>query len=500
MKSFPTFTADEAASLISHGSLVGFSGFTCAGAAKAVPEALGRRAERLHAAGRPFHIGVMTGASAGPSLDRSLSLADAIAFRTPYQSDPTLRRAINQGRIKYFDMHLSTVAQSLRCGFFGPMEFAVVEACEITPHGEIVPTTSVGNSATFCRMARRVLVERNRRHPISLRGFHDIYEPADPPHRRAIPIDEAGDRIGQPAIRIDPEKILGIVETCLDDEVEPFSASTEVLTAIGKNVATFLAAELASGRIPRSFLPVQSGVGNIANAVLLALRDQRGIPHFDMFTEVIQDSAVELLRAGKVAFASGTALAVSPGVLRSIYEDMNFFRNRLLLRPQEISNHPEIIRRLGVISINTAIEADLFGNVNSTHILGRDLVNGIGGSADFTSNAYLSIFTCPSVVKGGSISTIVPCVSHVDHTEHSVHVLITEQGVADLRGRDPRERARLIADCCAHPDYRGELRRCVESVRGGHIPERLANVFAMHEQLERTGDMRGVDWGQSEVV
>ena len=87
--------------------------------------------------------------------------------------------------------------------------------------------------------------------------------------------------------------------------------------------------------------------------------------------------------------------------------------------------------------MNTALEADIYGNVNSTHVLGRQMMNGIGGSGDFTRNAYISIFSCPSTAKTGRISTIVPMVTHVDHSEHSVQILATEWGVADLRRLAP---------------------------------------------------------------
>jgi acetyl-CoA hydrolase len=80
--------------------------------------------------------------------------------------------------------------------------------------------------------------------------------------------------------------------------------------------------------------------------------------------------------------------------------------------------------------------------------MGRQMMNGIGGSGDFTRNAYLSIFTCPSTAKGGKISTIVPLVSHMDHSEHSVQIVATEYGIADLRGRSPYERAVLIVNNC----------------------------------------------------
>jgi acetyl-CoA hydrolase len=162
----------------------------------------------------------------------------------------------------------------------------------------------------------------------------------------------------------------------------------------------------------------------------------------------------------------------------------------MLLRPQEITNHPEVVRRLGVISMNTALEADIFGNVNSTHVLGRDMMNGIGGSGDFTRNAYLSIFSCPSTAKGGRISTIVPMVTHVDHNEHSVQILATEWGVADLRGRSPRERAQAIVERCAHPEYRDELLAYLHLAQGGHTAHTLRAAFSFHERFEDAGDMR----------
>jgi succinate CoA transferases len=491
---FPVLTAEEAAAMINHGETLGMSGFTPAGTPKAIPRALAARAEAEHAAGRPFQVGVVTGASTGPSVDGSLAAAGAISFRTPYQSDPNLRKRINTGETHFFDMHLSMLPQNVRYGFLGKFSWAIIEACDVTADGQIVLTSAVGASPTFCNVADRILIELNGYHPAGLRGFHDIYEPVDPPHRSYIPVFKPSDRAGRSYIQVDPKKIAGIVYTNLPDETAGFEAPTPVTTQIGKNVADFLAAELKRGAIPPSFLPLQSGVGNIANAVLGSLGDHPEIPRFSMYTEVIQDSVIALMQQGKIEFASGVSLTVSQPVLQSIYADLPTFRSRLLLRPQEISNHPEVVRRLGLISINTAIEADLFGNINSTHLLGRNLVNGIGGSGDFTRNAFLSIFTCPSVAKDGKISTIVPLVSHMDHSEHSVQILVTEHGVADLRGKDPAERAHLIIERCAHPDFREDLRKYFTLSAGGHTPQTLGTAFAMHQQFLRTGDMRGVNW------
>lgn len=488
------FTADEAAALINHGDTVGFSGFTPAGTPKAISLALAARAENEHQVGRPFQIGVVTGASTGASLDGALSKANAILFRTPYQSDPGLRARINAGDTRFYDMHLSMVPQNIRYGFLGSFKWAVIEACDVTPDGRITLTTGVGIAPTLCRVADNLLIELNRRHSSKLHGLHDIYEPADPPRRREIPIYSASDRIGETQIQVDPAKIAGIVETDLADDMIGFEPPTPITTRIAENVAEFLAAETRTGRLPSEFLPIQSGVGDIANAVLGALGDHPDIPAFEMYTEVIQDAVIRLMRDGKVRFASGCSLTVSPEVLASIYENLESLRPKLVLRPQEISNQPEVVRRLGIISINTAIEADIMGNINSTHILGKTLMNGIGGSGDFTRNAFLSIFTCPSIARGGKISTIVPLVSHMDHSEHSVQVIVTEQGVADLRGKDPNERAKLIIEKCAHPSFRDDLRKYCSLARGGHMPQVLAKAFAMHQQYLQTGDMHGANW------
>lgn len=491
---FPVLSTEEAAALINHGQTVGFSGFTPAGAAKAIPVALGQRAAAEHAAGRDFQIGVLTGASTGPSLDGALARAKAVSFRTPYQSDPVLRAQINAGTTHFVDMHLSLLPQVVRYGFLGPVHWAVVEACDITAGGGIVLTTSVGAAPTFLHQAEKVLIELNRKQPATLLGMHDIYEPLDPPHRKEIPIYQASDRIGSPIVTLPPSKIAGIVETDLDDECKGFEAQTPVTERIGQNVADFLVAEMHAQRIPKQFLPVQSGVGNIANCILAALGERREIPPFEMYSEVLQDSVVRLLEAERCRFASTCALTLSPATMRQVTGNLGFFHSRILMRPQEISNHPEVVRRLGLISMNTAIEVDLFGNVNSTHVLGRQLMNGIGGSGDFTRNAYLSIFTCPSTAKDGCISTIVPLVSHQDHSEHSVQVVVTEHGVADLRGLDPHSRASLIIHNCAAPEYRPQLLEYLELVKQGHSPQSLSLAFAMHRQFARDGDMRGIDW------
>lgn len=495
MKSrFPFLSADEAAALIKHGETIGFGGFTAAGACKVIPLSLAARAKAEHAAGRPFKLGIITGASTGKSLDGALAAADAIEWRTPYQSDPTLRKAINEGRTRFFDLHLSAVQPTVRSGALGKVHWAIVEACKVTPEGEITLTTSVGCANTFIRLADRVLIELNSFHPEALTGFHDLYEPADPPLRREIPIYAPTDRVGSTVVKIDPRIIAGVVRTNTPDESGGFDAPDAVTNKIGENVARFLADEIRQGRLPGTFLPLQSGVGNIANAVIGALGANPEIPPFMMYTEVIQDAVIDLIQSGKCRFASGCSLTVSPQKLAAVYKDLESFRSKMVLRPQEITNSPELVRRLGLITINTAIEVDLFGNVNSTHVMGKDLMNGIGGSGDFTRNAHISIYTCPSMAKKGAISTIVPFVTHLDHSEHSVQVVVTEHGIADLRGKSPHDRAAVMIDNCVHPEYRDLLRSYLRISDKGHVPQTLHNAFNMHLAFLEHGDMRKVKW------
>lgn len=489
-------TAEEAAAVVQHNDNVGFSGFTPAGCPKVVPEALAKRAEAEHAAGREFKIGMFTGASTGPHLDGALAKAGAVKFRTPYQSNKDMRNAINAGEAPYFDMHLSMLAQEIRYGFLGSVDVAIVEAADVTEDGEIVPTSGVGITPTICRLAKKVIVELNERHPKAIRGIHDIAEPLDPPHRQDLGINKPDDRVGLPYVKVDPAKIVGVVRTNEPNDESAFAPLDEVTKAIGANVTKFLVGEMQAGRIPQGFLPLQSGVGNVANAVLAALGDSEDIPAFDVYTEVIQDAVIDLMKKGRVKFASGCSLSVSRPVIQDIYANLDFFKDKLLLRPQEYSNNPEVVRRLGVIAINTALEADIFGNVNSTHVNGTRMMNGLGGSGDFTRSGYLSIFITPSTAKDGKISAFVPLVSHMDHSEHSVKIFVTEYGIADLRGKSPRQRAEEIINNCVHPDYRDLLRGYLALGVQGQTPQSLDACFAFHKAIAETGDMRNVDWSK----
>ena len=495
--SFKRITAAEAAAMIKHGDNIGLSGFTPAGTAKAVTAELAKRAHEEHEAGRPFQVGIFTGASTGQSCDGALANEKAIRYRAPYTTNPDFRKHVNLGEIAYNDIHLSQMAQELRYGFMGDVDWAIIEVCAITDDGKAYLTAAGGIAPTAARLAKKgVIIELNAFHSDKSIGIHDVYEPLDPIQRQCIGITKPSDRIGETYVQIDPKKIVGVVECDLPDEARSFKGTDPITDTIGNNVAEFLVKDMHEGRIPKTFLPLQSGVGSTANAILGALGHNQHVPDFNIYTEVLQDAVVGLMREGRVKTASTCSLTVTNEVLHGIYDDIDFFKDKLVLRQSEISNNPEVIRRLGVIAINTAIEVDIYGNANSTQICGSKMMNGIGGSGDFERNAYLSIFTCPSVAKGGTISSIVPFCSHLDHTEHDVNIIVTEQGVADLRGKSPVERAKLIIENCAHPDYKQLLWDYLKLCGGGQTPHRLSAAFAMHDTFLREGDMHLTDYSK----
>lgn len=478
-------TATAAAALIKDGMTVGMSGFTKSGDAKEVPLAMAERARQS-----PFQITLMTGASLGNDVDKLLTEAGVLARRLPFQADPVLRAAINRGEVMYVDQHLSETVEMLRTRQLNPIDIAIVEAIAITETGAIIPSTSIGNSASFAILADKVIVEINLNQLLDLEGLHDIFIPKHRPHREPMPLMTPSDRVGTTAIHIPPEKIVAIVITEKNDSSSTILPPDAETDAIAAHLVNFFSEEVRLGRLTNSLLPLQAGIGTIANAVMTGFIDSP-FSGLTMYSEVLQDSTFDLFDAGKLDFASGLSITLSADKGKQVFGELARYKERLVLRPQEVSNHPEIIRRLGIIAINTALEADIYGNVNSTHTLGTHVMNGIGGSGDFARNAYLAVFATKSLAKGGKISSIVPMVSHVDHNEHDVDILVTEIGLADLRGLAPRERAQVIIDHCVAEPYRQMLRDYVAEAgeRGGHTPHVLEKALSWHTRFRDTGTM-----------
>ena len=485
-------SADEAARLICDGMTVAVSGFTPSGCPKVVPLAL---SEQVRSGERKLRIGLLSGASTGDELDSDWASLGIIARRMPYMTSRELRTAVNGGGcepVAYTDLHLGMMAQNARYGFFGKIDLAIIEVAAITGEGHLIPTTAVGCSQTYIDLAERVIVELNLAQPAELEGFHDICRMQDPPAREPIPLTNAGQRIGVPWLSCPAEKIAAVVISEAEEHPRALAPENEVSRQIAANIVRFLQGEKDAGRPSADVLPLQSGVGSVANAVLFGLKNG-SFEHMSFYSEVMQDGILDLMDAGKADFASATSLSLSKEGMNRLLSNLERYRDKLVLRDSEISNSAELIRRLGVIAMNTAVEVDIYGNVNSSQMNGTKVYNGIGGSGDYARNSAISIFMTNSVAKGGKISSIVPMVTHVDHTEHDVDVIVTEQGYADLRGLSPKERAVRIIENCAHPMYRPQLLAYFEAAcaatHGAQTPHLLDQCFSFHQRLASTGSM-----------
>ena len=479
-------TAEESAKLFENGMTVGASGFTRGGDTKVVLKAVAERAKS-----EDLEITLITGASLGHGTDEALAESGALKKRLPFQVDTVLRKNINAGNVLFIDQHLGESAEHILNDTF-KIDIAVLEVAEILEDGSVVPTTSVGNNVDIAASADKIILEINTAIPTAIRGIHDIYKVEDYGKRTPINITACDTKVGTDTIKIDPSKVVGIVFHDITDMAGDIVPADEATAAIAKNIVTFFEKEVEAGKLTKELMPLQCGIGKVANAVLGGL-EHSDFENLVMYSEVLQDSTFDLIDAGKMNFASASSMTVSQECYDRVIGNIENYKDKICLRPQAISNAAEVIRRLGIIGINTSLECDIYGNVNSTHVSGTHMMNGIGGSGDFARNAYISIFVTASVAKGGNISSIVPMVSHVDHTEHDVDIIVTEQGLADLRGLAPRERAIEIIDKCVHPDYKQELlsyfeRACAE--RGGQTPHILEEAFSWHTRLRETGSMK----------
>jgi len=498
--------AEETIPLFKDGMYLGFSGFA-EGNPKLVPDILAEHVRSNNLAGK-MKFNVYTGASIGPEIDEQWVKLGMIDRRWPYQTGPVIRKAINEGNVRFGDRHLSMFAQDFGYGFYtldneGQIDIGLIEASCITEEGGIVPTLAVGIIPEIVAQAKKLIIEINTSIP-SFEGMHDCVTMEAPPNKRVYAINRVDDRIGSTSIPCDPNKILAIVESGKRPVGRPLGPADDNSIQIAANIIEFLQYEVKKGRLPKNLLPLQSGVGTIANAVIGGLL-KGPFKNLTVWTEVLQDNLLDLIDSGKLDYVSAASFALSEEGLKRLFENWKRYTQNTVLRPVQITNHAEPIRRLGLISMNTPIEFDIYAHVNSSLVNGSRIVNGIGGAGDFMRNAYLSIMHTPSTrptkTDPNGISCVVPMVPHVDHTEHDMDILVTEQGLADLRGLTPKERAQRIIDNCAHPDYRPILqeyfdRAFKECLKSGsaHEPHMLYKVFNMQKNLEERGTMKITTW------
>ncbi|WP_255151153.1 acetyl-CoA hydrolase/transferase C-terminal domain-containing protein [Halorarius halobius] len=474
----PVRAAESVAAAVEPGTVLGVSGFGSVGYPKAVPLALAERGDAAD-----LGLTVVSGGNVGAEIDETLMATGAIARRYPYQGSDEANARVNDGRLAFHDRHVSQVADELLYGGLPAPDLTVVEAVAVGD-GWLAPSTSLGATPALVEAADRLVVEVNDAQPRGLEALHDVYRPGAPPGRDPIPLTEAGERIGDTRVAFDPGKLDAVVRVDRPDATYEFRDPTAEDRQVAANLANFLSEEIERNPALAEAVNLQFGVGSVGNAAALAIEDVAfGDREVAYVGEVIQDSVLDAVDAGGLTAASATSLALSAEGQNRLFGDLDHYAERVVLRPSDVSNAPGVVRRFGVVAVNAAVEVDLTGHVNSTHLRGTRMVNGIGGSGDFTRSGLVSVVAVPSTAAGGDASRVVPMATHVDHTEHDAGVVVTEHGVADLRGLSPRERAREMVDV-AHPAFRPALDRYLERglESGGHTPHDLETAF---DPLER---------------
>jgi succinyl-CoA:acetate CoA-transferase len=475
-------TAEEAAALIGDGMTVAMSGYAMAGYPKAVVEALVQRKENAE----DLSFALITGANV-PWLDEKLGAAELVSRRAPMVASRTLAAQANNGSLRYVEQQMSKMPRLLRNRSFGDIDIAVVEALGFDEDGALIPTSSSGMTHYLMDAAAAIVVEINSAQPEVLRDLHDVYIPAAAPNTEPIPLVRTNQRIGRSGIPVDHKKIRHIVETDIPERMGPQPSGTAVTKSIADHLFNFLELEVHK---TRHLPPIQTGFGSIADSIADAFH-QSSFRDLQFFCGGITEPVLELLASGKATALSTGGLGMSERV-EQILNDTPNLRDHLVIRNGDITNNAEVIGRLGLVALNTGIEIDVYGNVNSSHIAGSRVVNGIGGGASFAQNAGLSVVLIPSVAKGGAISNIVPMVSHQDIGEHDVDVVVTEHGIADLRGLDDGERADAIATRCSSDAYREQLTTYLRTAReqcGGHHPQLPEAAFGWYRRLKEEGTM-----------
>lgn len=478
-------SGEEAAASIQDGMTVAMGGYSSSGYPKVIAQELAARRDR----GENFQIRLLTGANDGP-LDTLLGNHGLLSWRAPMIESKVLAKQANNGAVRYVEQQMNKMPRLVRDSVFGEIDVAVVEALRITEEGCLVPTSSVGMVPYFLEQAKSIIVEINMAQSLTLDGMHDIYMPGFPPNRLPIPKASVEGRIGSPYIRMDPDKIRYIVRSDIPDETPAASETKPQMVQVTDHLLNFLEQEVR--KMPGGILPpVQTGFGGMATEIVRGL-GRSNFQDICFFCGGLQEANIKLLAAGRVKAASTGAIQMTPQVRQLLDQEPALFRERVVIHNTDITNSAEVISRLGLITLNSGIEMDMYGNVNSSHVAGTRVVNGLGGGANFAENAGLSVMLIPSESKGGAISNIVPMVSHQDISEHDIDVVVTEMGVADLRGKDDVQRARCIIDNCAGPHYKEPLRNYLDKAireAGGHHPQLLGEAFAWHQRLKETGSM-----------
>ena len=361
---------------------------------------------------------------------------------------PNTREAVQSGRADFIPVFLSEIPRLIHSGRIR-VDVVLLQVSPPDRHGHVSLGVSVDVVRAAVDSADLVIAEVN---PLMPRTF------------------------GDSLVRVTDIDWLVPVHTALPELIpEPLD---EVSLAIGRQVASL---------IPNG-ATLQTGIGQIPHAIVQALGNCHDL---GVHTEMLSDSIVDLVEAGVITGRKKTLL---PGKLvtsfimgtRRLYDWVDD-NPSVELRPSDFTNDPvTIARNDNMVAINSALGVDLTGQVASDTVGGR-FFSGIGGQVDFIRGAARSrggrpIIALPSTAKKGSVSRIQSAFEQgagVVTSRGDVHYVVTEYGVADLWGKNIRQRATALIEI-AHPDFRGEL---LEAAKHKHyvFPEQTApHVAAWH--------------------
>lgn len=235
---------------------------------------------------------------------------------------------------------------------------------------------------------------------------------------------------------------------------------TDVEKAIGKNCASLI----NDGDC------IQLGIGGIPNAICAELTHKKDL---GLHSEMVGDGVIDLIESGVI---NNSKKNIKPGktVISFLFGTRRLFdfvdnNPNVLLEPIEFVNHPVTVAQIdNFVSVNSCVQVDLMGQVVSDSV-GYNQISGVGGQVDFVRGAAMSkggrsIIAMPSAAKGGTISKIVPVIDEgaaVTTSRNDVDYIITEYGIARLKGLSLKERAKALINI-AHPNFRDELSEAYE--------------------------------------
>jgi len=355
-----------------------------------------------------------------------------------FYMDSEVERGVQNGRVDYTPIHTSELPHMFETGRIH-LDVAIIQVSPPDMHGFCSLGTSVDISKAAAVAADVVIAEVNRQMPRTL---------------------------GDCFIHVSQIDHLIEVDYPVEREMDPEGIEPAVIEAVAKNAATLIS----------DGATLQIGIGQIPNAVLGQLKDRK---HLGIHTEMFSDGVVDLVEAGVITGERKTIhkkKIITSFVIGS-YKLIDFVNNNPMVEfhPSNYTNDPLLIaRNYNMIAINTASSVDLTGQV-ITDFTGMDYVANPGGQEDFIRGAIYgkgrSIIALPSSSNDGETSRIVPHVPHgagVSSSREDVHYIVTEYGIAHLRGKTIANRALELINI-AHPAHRTKLIDL--AVAMGYLPQ-----------------------------